>query len=271
MKHQLERAAGIHVAAALLRHKPERIGDIWFKAGTRNARLEKLRRQAAAAGVRSHELDQAGLDRLLPAVRHQGVVVSFEADNLLDEGDLEPLIAAAAEPLVVVLDGVTDPHNLGACLRTAEAAGATAVVIPRDRAAELTPAARRAAAGAAELLPLVRVVNLARALRRLKQGGLWLAGTAGEAAQTLYEHDLNRPLAVVLGAEEHGMRRLTAELCDFQMRIPLTGRVESLNVSVAAGVVLFEVRRQRTMIRAMAPPQSPLAGERAGAIRDISQ
>ncbi len=245
MKPQLERAAGIHVAAALLRHKPERIGEIWFRAGTHNARLHALSRQAADAGVRCRELDQAGLDRLLPGVRHQGVVVSFAPDNLHDEADLEALAAAAAMPLVVVLDGVTDPHNLGACLRTAEAAGATAVVIPRDRAADLTPAARRAAAGAAELLPLVRVVNLARVLRQMKRLGLWLAGTAGEAPQTIYEHDLNRPLAVVLGAEEHGLRRLTAELCDFRMRIPLTGRVDSLNVSVAAGVVLFEVRRQQ--------------------------
>jgi 23S rRNA (guanosine2251-2'-O)-methyltransferase len=151
----------------------------------------------------------------------------------------------SGSPLLLVLDGVTDPHNLGACLRTADAAGAHAVVIPKDRAAGVDGVVRKVAAGAAEFVPVVTVTNLARVLGRLKERRVWVVGTDGEAAQTLYQADLNRPLALVLGAEGAGMRRLTRESCDFVVRIPMHGRVESLNVSVAAGVALFEACRQR--------------------------
>jgi 23S rRNA (guanosine2251-2'-O)-methyltransferase len=149
------------------------------------------------------------------------------------------------QPLILVLDGVTDPHNLGACLRTADAAGVQALVIPKDRSATLDGVARKVAAGAAEFVPVATVTNLARALGKLKEAGVWVVGTDGEAEQTIYAADLNRPLALVMGAEGAGMRRLTRELCDFVVRIPLWGQVPSLNVSVAAGVALFEARRQR--------------------------
>ena len=149
------------------------------------------------------------------------------------------------DPLLLVLDGVTDPHNLGACLRTADAAGVHAVIIPKDRSAGVDGVARKVAAGAAEFVPVASVTNLARALDLIKDQAIWVAGTQGEAAQTLYQADLNRRLALVLGAEGGGMRRLTRERCDFVVRIPMAGQVESLNVSVAAGVALFEARRQR--------------------------
>ncbi len=151
----------------------------------------------------------------------------------------------AEDPLLLILDGVTDPHNLGACLRTADAAGAHAVLIPKDRAAAVDGVVRKVAAGAAEFVPVASVTNLARCLDMLKERGIWVVGTDGEAPQTLYAADLKRPLALVLGAEGSGMRRLTRERCDFLVRIPMAGRVESLNVSVAAGVALFEARRQR--------------------------
>jgi 23S rRNA (guanosine2251-2'-O)-methyltransferase len=149
------------------------------------------------------------------------------------------------DPLLLILDGVTDPHNLGACLRTADAAGAHAVIIPKDRAATLDSVARKVAAGAAEFIPVVSVTNLARSLEALKQRGVWIVGTDGEAVQSLFSADLKRPLALVLGAEGSGMRHLTREKCDFLVRIPMVGHMESLNVSVTAGIALFEVLRQR--------------------------
>ncbi|MCB1854974.1 MAG: 23S rRNA (guanosine(2251)-2'-O)-methyltransferase RlmB, partial [Halieaceae bacterium] len=147
--------------------------------------------------------------------------------------------------LLLVLDGVTDPHNLGACLRSADAAGVDAVIVPRDRAADLSPVSRKVACGAAEVVPFVRVTNLARTLQALKERGVWLYGTAGEAQQSLYASDLTLPLALVMGAEGAGMRRLTREQCDFLVSLPMAGSVSSLNVSVASGICLFEARRQR--------------------------
>jgi 23S rRNA (guanosine2251-2'-O)-methyltransferase len=158
---------------------------------------------------------------------------------------LAALDQVAGDPLLLVLDGVTDPHNLGACLRTADAAGAHALLIPKDRAATVDGVVRKVAAGAAEFTPVASVTNLARSLDALKERGIWVVGTDAEVPQTLYAADLKRPLALVLGAEGVGMRRLTRERCDYLVRIPMAGQVESLNVSVAAGIVLFEARRQR--------------------------
>jgi 23S rRNA (guanosine2251-2'-O)-methyltransferase len=162
-----------------------------------------------------------------------------------DESRLRQLVADTAAPLLLVLDGVTDPHNLGACLRTADAAGVDAVVAPRDRAAGLGPTVRKVAAGAAESVPFVQVTNLARTLAWLAEAGVWRIGLAGEGEGTLHAADLRGPLALVLGSEGRGLRRLTREHCDLLLRIPMAGSVESLNVSVAAGVALFEARRQR--------------------------
>jgi 23S rRNA (guanosine2251-2'-O)-methyltransferase len=165
---------------------------------------------------------------------------------MLDEGDLLDLVEGLGRPaFLLILDGVTDPHNLGACLRTADAAGVDCVVAPRDRAVGLTPVVRKVAAGAAETIPFAQVTNLARTLESLKQAGVWVVGTAGEATDELYTVDLTGPLAVVMGAEGDGMRRLTRETCDRLVRLPMAGGVESLNVSVATGVVLYEAVRQR--------------------------
>jgi 23S rRNA (guanosine2251-2'-O)-methyltransferase len=202
--------------------------------------------QARSAGVAVQRAPRATLDRLGGGVRHQDVLASVRERPAPDERNLPELVAlAGADALFLVLDGVTDPHNLGACLRSAAAAGVTAVVVPKDRSAPLNAAARKAAAGGAEIVPLVRVTNLARAMEALKQAGVWTVGLAGEASDDLYQRDLRGPLALVLGAEGEGMRRLTGERCDFLVRIPISERMESLNVSVAAGVCLFEARRQR--------------------------
>jgi 23S rRNA (guanosine2251-2'-O)-methyltransferase len=196
--------------------------------------------------VHVHGVSAAALAKLVGDVAHQGVVASIRPLQPWDDQDLFAAISQIeGEPLLLVLDGVTDPHNLGACLRTADAAGVLAVVIPKDRSASVDGVVRKVAAGAAEFVPVVSVTNLARTLDQLKERDVWVVGTDGEAPQSLYSADLKRSLALVLGAEGAGMRRLTRERCDFLVHIPMVGHMESLNVSVAAGVALFEARRQR--------------------------
>ncbi len=216
-----------------------------------DARAQRLRERAVAGGVRIQAASNESLAKLVGGVVHQGAVAVVRPLKPWDEHDLlESLSQMTGDasndgPLLLVLDGVTDPHNLGACLRTAYAAGVHAVIIPKDRSAGVDGVVRKVAAGAAEFVPVASVTNLARALDLLKEQGIWVVGTDGEAIETLYRADLKRPLALVLGAEGGGMRRLTRERCDFVVRIPMAERVESLNVSVAAGVALFEARRQR--------------------------
>ena len=211
-----------------------------------NRRVDALAAQAREAGISVQRVPRASLDRLAGDIRHQDVLVQARERQGADERDLPELVERAGrEALVLILDGVTDPHNLGACLRSAAAAAATAVVVPKDRSAPLNAAAYKAAAGAAELVPLVRVTNLARTMAALKQAGVWLVGLAGEAETELYSRDLQGPCGLVLGAEGEGLRRLTRERCDHLVRIPISPRMESLNVSVAAGICLFEVCRQR--------------------------
>ena len=201
---------------------------------------------AERAGVKVATAADAELDKLAEGGRHQGVVAQITPRAGDPETQLEEALeSAVGPPLLLVLDGVQDPHNLGACLRSADAAGACAVIVPRDRAAGLTPVVRKVAAGAAETVPLVSVVNLARTLRDLKDRGIWLVGTDDTASSALFEADLAGPLALVMGSEGEGMRRLTRECCDQLVSIPMAGAVESLNVSVAAGVALFEAVRQR--------------------------
>jgi 23S rRNA (guanosine2251-2'-O)-methyltransferase len=179
-------------------------------------------------------------------VAHQGAVAAMRPLKPWDERDLTQALDGLTDPLLLVLDGVTDPHNLGACLRTADAAGVHALVIPKDRAAAVDGVARKVAAGAAEFVPVATVTNLARTLGVLKEHGIWVVGTDGEAEKSLHHADLKRPLALVMGAEGEGMRRLTRDTCDFLVRIPMVGHMQSLNVSVAAGIALFEALRQRT-------------------------
>ena len=239
-------AYGIHAVRVLLTRQPQRVRRVLLAGGRDAGRLAEIHALAQHAGVRVSAADDALLDKLAEGERHQGVV----AEVLPRAGDPETqleeaLEAAGPAPLLLVLDGVQDPHNLGACLRSADAAGVAAVIVPRDRAAGLTPIVHKVAAGAAETVPLVSVVNLARTLRQLKERGLWLVGTDDAAGQTLYAADLKGPVALVMGSEGEGLRRLTRECCDLLVSIPMAGAVESLNVSVATGVVLFEAVRQR--------------------------
>jgi 23S rRNA (guanosine2251-2'-O)-methyltransferase len=239
-------AYGVHAVRVLLSRTPQRVRRVLMAAGKDAGRLAEVRTLAARAGIAVVSVDEATLDKLAEGGRHQGVLAEVAARSGDPETQLEEALEAAGEaPLLLVLDGVQDPHNLGACLRSADAAGVAAVIAPRDRAAGLTPVVRKVAAGAAETVPFVAVVNLARTLRELKERGVWLVGTDDSADKTLYEADLAGPLALVMGSEGEGMRRLTRECCDQLVSIPMAGAVESLNVSVAAGVVLFEAVRQR--------------------------
>jgi 23S rRNA (guanosine2251-2'-O)-methyltransferase len=237
---------GLHAVNAVLERAPERLLELWIAQPRDDVRTRELRERAQVVGVRVQSLSAEALAKLVGDVAHQGAVAAVRPLRPWDEHDLlEGLSQTVGDPLLLILDGVTDPHNLGACLRTADAAGAHAVLIPKDRAAAVDGVVRKVAAGAAEFVPVASVTNLARAIDLLKERGIWVVGTDGEALQTLYAADLKRPLALVLGAEGTGMRRLTRERCDFLVRIPMAGQVESLNVSVAAGVALFEARRQR--------------------------
>jgi 23S rRNA (guanosine2251-2'-O)-methyltransferase len=237
---------GLHAVNAVLERAPERVLELWIAQPRVVGRLNELKDRAQHAGVRVQSVGGEALAKLVGEVAHQGAVAAVRPLQTWNEQDLLESLAAVADPLLLILDGVTDPHNLGACLRTADAAGVHAVLIPKDRAATVDGVVRKVAAGAAEFVPVASVTNLARSIDMLKERGIWVVGTDGEAEQTLYAADLKRPLALVLGGEGDGMRRLTRERCDFLVRIPMAGRVESLNVSVAAGVALFEARRQRT-------------------------
>lgn len=234
-----ELAWGLHPVREALQRAPERVLELWALGGRADARMAEVLALAEAQGVRCQFVPRETLDGMAGGGVHQGVVARLAPAAALDENDLYELLdRLQAPPLLLVLDGVQDPHNLGACLRTADAAGAHAVIVPKDRAAGLTPAARKAAAGAAETVPLVQVVNLARCLRALKERGIWVAGAEAGGGSAL-EADLSGPLALVLGAEGTGLRRLTREHCDLLLSLPMKGAVESLNVSVAAGILLY--------------------------------
>lgn len=234
-----ELAWGLHPVREALQRAPERVLELWALAARADARIAAVLALAEAQGIRCQFVPRETLDGMAGGGVHQGVVARLAPAAALDEDDLYELLDRLQEPpFLLVLDGVQDPHNLGACLRTADAAGAHAVIIPKDRAAGLTPAARKAAAGAAETVPLVQVVNLARCLRALKSRGIWLAG-AEAGGEPALAADLSGPLALVLGAEGSGLRRLTREHCDRLLSLPMKGAVESLNVSVAAGILLY--------------------------------
>lgn len=237
---------GLHAVRTLLQLHPERAVLLMLQKGREDARTTEVMRLAQGAGIRMEWRSADELDRLSAGDRHQGACLRVRPATVLGEGALDELLdRLQSPPLLLVLDGVQDPHNLGACLRTADAAGVNAVIVPRDRAAGLSPTVRKVASGAAETVPLIQVVNLARTLRWLKEREVWIVGTDDQASQSLYQSDLKGPLAFVLGAEGPGLRRLTRENCDGLVRIPMKGTVESLNVSVAAAVVLFEAARQR--------------------------
>ena len=235
---------GFHAVGVRLKTAPASIVEVYVDATRRDARMKQFLSRAAEAGVRVIEADAPRLARLAGGVGHQGVVARVQA--IEGVRTLDELLDDLTEPaLLLVLDGVTDPHNLGACLRVADGAGAHAVIAPKDHAVGINATVAKVASGAAETVPYFMVTNLARTLGELKERGVWVIGTAGEAEQSLYAADLKAPTALVLGAEGPGLRQLTRKTCDALVRIPMQGAVESLNVSVASGVCLYEARRQR--------------------------
>lgn len=235
---------GFHAVTAKLRHDPESLKEILIDATRQDGRARELLRHAELQGVKVVATDGKRLDGMLAGARHQGVMARVEGGRKALH--LDDVLDTLTEPaFLLVLDGVTDPRNLGACLRVADAAGAHAVIAPKDKSVGLTDVAVKTASGAAETVPYITVTNLARTLRELKEREIWVVGTAGEAVDSLYAADWPAATAWVLGAEGEGMRRLTRETCDQLVHIPMHGSVESLNVSVAAGVCLFEARRRR--------------------------
>jgi 23S rRNA (guanosine2251-2'-O)-methyltransferase len=236
---------GWHAVDAVLKREPERLQQVWIQTGRQDKRVKSVTDALDGLGVRWKVVHRRELDERVSGV-HQGIVAAVAESREWTEDDLLAQLSSSDKPpFLLVLDGVTDPHNLGACMRTADAVGVQAVIVPKDKSASLTPVARKVACGAAETVPFVRVTNLARFLRELKDLGVWLIGTAGEADAGLYQADFKGPVALVMGAEGKGMRRLTREHCDQLINIPMQGPVDSLNVSVATGVCLYEALRQR--------------------------
>jgi len=237
---------GLHAVQAAVSKDSDNIEQVYLEQGRRDERGRQLEKQAREAGLPLSRVKRQELDELTGGQRHQGVAAIARLPGPGDEQSLEQLLNQLTVPaFLLILDGVQDPHNLGACLRTADAAGVHAVIAPKDRACGLTSTVRKVASGAAETVPFIQVTNLARTLRALKEQGIWLVGTDLEGQQNLYQTDLTGPLGLVMGAEGSGLRRLTREQCDLLVRLPMQGAVQSLNVSVSAGICLYEALRQR--------------------------
>ena len=240
---------GIHAVNELIKRSPERFIELWLLKGRDDDRLKPIINLSRKYGIPAQAVNRKVLDDKSDGEQHQGVVARVKQGKTYTESDLDDIIQQAEQkgetPFLLILDGVTDPHNLGACLRNADAAGVQAIVVPKDNAARLTSTVRKVAVGAAESVPLVQVTNLSRTMKQLQQMGVWIIGTAGETDTCLYDVKLNGPMALVMGAEGKGMRRLTRENCDELVKLPMAGTVSSLNVSVATGICLFEIVRQR--------------------------
>ncbi|RRZ88470.1 23S rRNA (guanosine(2251)-2'-O)-methyltransferase RlmB [Erwinia sp. 198] len=236
---------GLHAVQALLDSDPQRFQEVFILKGRDDRRLQPVVKALEAQGIVIQVASRQWLDSQVEGGVHQGIVARVKAGRQYQENDLPDLLEKLEKPFLLILDGVTDPHNLGACLRSADAAGVHAVIVPKDRSAQLNATAKKVASGAAENVPLIRVTNLARTMRMLQEANVWIVGTAGEADHTLYQSKMTGPMALVMGAEGEGMRRLTREHCDELISIPMAGSVSSLNVSVATGVCLFEAVRQR--------------------------
>ena len=245
---QQEWLYGIHALESVINREPERLIELFVLKGRDDDKLRNIINQARRFGVSVQFVQRKVLDEKGNGEQHQGVVAKAKPGRVYDEKDLDDIVAQQDNPFILVLDGVTDPHNLGACLRSADAAGVNAVIVPKDKSANLTPTARKVACGAAETVPLIQVTNLARSLRTIQEAGVWVIGTAGEAEQLIYDVKLAGPMALVMGAEGKGMRRLTREVCDELIKLPMSGSVSSLNVSVATGVCLYEIVRQRRTV-----------------------
>lgn len=242
----MELIYGIHAVEALLRSRPDSIAQLCCQSGRDDRRMALVTQLADQNDITVQWLVRKKLDDMVEG-RHQGVVAEVvgKQNGWSEEQLFHHLKTLDRPPLLLILDGVTDPHNLGACLRSADAAGVNALIVPKDKSADLNSSVRKVACGAAESVPFVRVSNLARTLEKLKEQGIWLFGTAGEAEQSVFEVDFKGPMALIMGAEGKGMRRLTRESCDYLLNLPMSGAVSSLNVSVATGICLFEAVRQR--------------------------
>lgn len=237
--------SGVHPVRVLL--KTGRVSSVWIRSGMKEGRVQALWAEAQAAGVGIREVPHREFDDALGSIEstHQGVLAFARPREMEPENALPVILDGLKNPLVLVLDGVTDPHNFGACLRSAEAFGAACVIVPKDHSAPLNQVARKTSSGASELIPVVRVTNLARCLRGLQEDGFWVVGAAGESSVGADPVGQGQPLALVMGAEGAGLRRLTREVCDALVAIPMCGHIESLNVSVATGVLLYDMQRQR--------------------------
>jgi 23S rRNA (guanosine2251-2'-O)-methyltransferase len=240
-------AFGFHAIESLLDHEATAIERVWIDSARNDSRTSSILEQARQLGVRVQRVPKEKLVELAGKdARHQGVIARIRQVQTRGESDIEQYLAEVdGLPLILVLDGIQDPHNLGACLRTAAAVGAHAVILPKDKSAPLNATVRKVASGAIESLQLFQVTNLARVLERIKAAGIWVIGTAGEAESDLYQGNFNLPVAIVVGSEGKGLRKRTRDLCDSLVRIPIADNMESLNVSVATGVCLYEVIRQR--------------------------
>jgi len=248
MNNSSQWIVGINAVASALEHDADNVREVLLEAGGKNPRIVDIEQQARRKDIDVRRVAQQALDGVAGGVRHQGAAARYAAAKTWDEHALPALLDAAdGRALLLVLDGVQDPHNLGACLRSAAAAGVTAVVFPKDKAVQVNATVRKTSAGAADTLPIFPVTNLSRTLRELQKLGVWIYGLAGEASVSLYAIDLTGNVALVLGSEGDGLRRLTRENCDQLVKIPMPGVFESLNVSVATGVALFEAVRQRGM------------------------
>jgi len=239
---------GLHSVQAALDYSPKKIHKAWVDSGRQDKRLGQAVDDLLALGIEPEKVDRKRLDRMVDGNNHQGIVIEVEMPGELSESDLKTAVENLSETaLFLVLDNVQDPHNLGACLRTADATGVHGVIITKDNATGITPTVCKVASGAAETVPVYQVTNLSRTLRWLKGEGLWIMGAAGETAQTVYNTDFTVPMALVVGAEGKGLRRLTKDQCDVLVSVPMLGQVESLNLSVATGILLYEAVRQRLL------------------------
>jgi 23S rRNA (guanosine2251-2'-O)-methyltransferase len=237
---------GVHAVQAVLDYSPNKIDKAWIDVQRQDRRLKAIIEDLLDLGIQPENAERKQLERMADGKHHQGIIIAVDLPRAMGEQELKSAVASLTETaFFLVLDHVQDPHNLGACLRTADAAGVHGVIITKDQAAGITPTVCKVASGAAETVPVYQVINLARTLRWMKSQNIWIVGAAGEAEQNLYQLDMNIPLAIVIGAEGKGMRRLTRTQCDLLAHLPMHGQVESLNLSVATGVLLYEVVRQR--------------------------
>lgn len=242
---KLEAVYGLHAVTTLLQRSADQVVELWVMKGRQDKRMQRVLELAQEQGLLVREADK-GLMNQKAEGNHQGIIAWRKPVQGMSEKQLPDVLDnIEGQPFILILDGVTDPHNLGACIRTADAAGVHLVIAPKDKSAPLNATAAKVACGAAETVPYIQVTNLARTMKELQERGIWIGGTAGEAEQTIYQQNMTGPLALVMGAEGPGMRRLTREHCDFLVNIPMAGEVSSVNVSVATGICLFEAVRQR--------------------------